>query len=135
MGIYTVITRSEPNWKNLLKVTYFGSCTQFGFVDYNYLLTLFRVIQGRTGNFREIHFLKGFRDFFVNISTRALARVEMLTKKSRNPERKWISLKFPVLPCITLKRVNRQFYSIFSEIINLVSPRISTLFKFCREGK
>ena len=63
----------------------------------NYLLTLFRVLQGRTGNFREIHFLKGFREFFVNISTRALARVEMLTKNSRNPERKWISLKFSVL--------------------------------------
>ena len=27
------------------------------------------------------------------------------------------------------------FYSIFSKIINLVSPRISTLFQFCREGK
>ena len=63
----------------------------------NYLLTLSRVLQGRTGNFREIHFLKGFREFFVNISTRALARVEMLTKNSRNPERKWISLKFSVL--------------------------------------
>ena len=63
----------------------------------NYLLTLFRVLQGRTGNFREIHFLKGFREFFVTISTRALARVEMLTKMSRNPERKWFILKFSVL--------------------------------------
>ena len=59
-----------------------------------YYITLSRVLQGRTGNFREIHFLKGFRDFFVNISTQALARVEILTKKSRNPERKWFSLNF-----------------------------------------
>ena len=37
------------------------------FIYINYLSTLFRVLQGRTGNFRELHFLKGFRDFFVNI--------------------------------------------------------------------
>ena len=61
----------------------------------------------RTENFRINHFLSGFLDFFVNISTLAKTRVEILTKKSRNPLRKWISLKFPVLPCNTLKRVNK----------------------------
>ena len=50
-----------------------GQTQNEGGVENNYLLTLFRVLQGRTGNFRKIHFLKGFRDFFVNISTRALA--------------------------------------------------------------
>ena len=54
----------------------------------NYLFTLFRVLQGRTQNFRETYFLEGFRDFFVDISPRALARGEMSTKKSRKPERK-----------------------------------------------
>ena len=56
----------------------------------------------RTENFRINHFLSGFLDFFVNISTLAKARVEILTEKSLNPLRKWISLKFPVLPCSTL---------------------------------
>ena len=60
----------------------------------------------RTENFREKHFLSGFLDFFVNISTLAKGRVEVLTKKSRNLLRKWISLKIPVLPCSTLKRIN-----------------------------
>ena len=36
----------------------------------------------RTENFRINHFLSGFLDFFVNISTLAKARVEILTKKS-----------------------------------------------------
>ena len=53
-----------------------------------------------TSNFNIIQVLQGGK---------AKARVEMLTKKSRNPLRKWISLKFPVLPCFTLKRVNKQF--------------------------
>ena len=63
---------------------------------YNYLLTLSRVLQGRTGNFREIHFLKGLRDFFVNISIRALARVEILTKKVEKPREKVV---FPKIFC------------------------------------
>ena len=36
----------------------------------------------RTENFRINHFLSGFLDFSVNISTLAKARVEILTKKS-----------------------------------------------------
>ena len=39
----------------------------------------------RTENFRKNHFLSGFLDFFVNISTLAKARVEILTKKVSKP--------------------------------------------------
>ena len=45
---------------------------QTSVIQINYLPNTIRELQGRTGNFREIHFLKGFQDFFVNISTRAL---------------------------------------------------------------
>ena len=82
-------------------------------MEQNCLLTLFRVLHGRTGN---------FRDFFVNISTLAKARVEILTKKSRNPLRKWISLKFPVLPCSTLERVNKQLFPLCSSVIRRLDP-------------
>ena len=34
-----------------------------------------------------------------------------------------------------VRGAKEKFYFIFSKIINLVSPRISTIFKFCREGK
>ena len=52
----------------------------------------------RTENFRENHFLSGFLDFFVNISTN-------IDKKVAKPLEKVDFLKFPVLPCSTLKRV------------------------------
>ena len=60
-NIYYVLSNKDSEMSKYHSSTIMGTN--------NYLLTLFRVLQGRTGNFREIHFLKGFRDFFDFISS------------------------------------------------------------------
>ena len=47
-----------------------------------------RVGKGWKVNIREFHFPEGFRDFFMPIPSRALARDGMGLKKSRNPKGK-----------------------------------------------
>ena len=69
---------------------------------------LFKVTHMENWKFQEKLLSLGFLGFFVIILTLAKAQVEILTKKSRNSSRKLISLKYPVLPCHTLKTVNKQ---------------------------
>ena len=52
-------------------------------------------------------FSRGFSTFLITFHPSLSLEDEIKSKKSRNPLRKWISLKFPVLPCNTLKRVNK----------------------------
>ena len=51
-------------------------------------IPLSRVGKGWKVNIREFHFPVGFRDFFMLIPSRALARDGISMKKSRNPKGK-----------------------------------------------
>ena len=64
-----------------------------------YLFSGYYIMENRKFYEKLLSLGRVSRLFFVNISTPAKAHIEILTKKSENSLRKWISLKIPVLPC------------------------------------